>query len=409
MKRFLGLAVSPSSWIFTLILNVFILPICLLHFIHDAQAQFSDQELNTVNPQIKLTDGIYASNSNADSNWVYFDKDATMLPKTVYGDYEISFWGTNLGYVREPWYKLLEDANIKTIRYDISWSGLEKNGPITNDELNTNSYLLQAKELSDKGFNLIYTLNDTPPYANGNKNKGYWNQAVAPHRVIEEWEPDGELIDFSSNYTVQLQHAPGKAEEKPLLYTSLNPFFLLDVDDTTLKAQTTEHEEFCQFEMDDERQEPRICSLKNQPVQVGSEEIWLDFNGDGIYDNSEKWFRVNNWLDLDNPDKLPEDRRNVPRTLQQAYLISRDGIIKLPSWILYLFGYGKVIKPSLSPTKKIKMKVRYHSYITPSDGKGGSKYIEGVDYIVDDLNGKITWIPGFRLNVPKSNESFDTQ
>ncbi len=65
----------------------------LLSFINDARAQFTDQELSQVSPQIKLTDGVRASSSDRDSNWVFFDKDASMLPKTVYESHELSFWG----------------------------------------------------------------------------------------------------------------------------------------------------------------------------------------------------------------------------------------------------------------------------------------------------------------------------
>lgn len=358
-----------------------------------SEAQFTPQELFRVAAQSKLLDGLRGSENAADPNWLSFTRDANDLPKTQYSPTDVSFWGVNVaGGITAEQRRLLLEANIKTLRYNIIWGMHEKNGPVAAGT----DFERLLPVLAGEGFSIVATLDEIPSWANGAKSgSAYWDQDVAPHKAIEEYSLNGEVLNFYTASSVQLSRAPGATSLKPVLYTDLNPFVVVDENFQTL-AKSEE------FRLPDSYNPVKRLSFF--PVQVGTEKVEVDFDGDGP-GGFEMWTRVNNFLDLDNPQILPEAIRGIPRDQQKVYLLSRDGVIKFPNWVRQMWGYGILLRKD-DPPGGIKVRITYKVYDL-RDSLGFNKYVAGSDFNVNDWEGKLSRVKQSQLSGYTADEPFN--
>ncbi len=167
----------------------------------------------------RLTDGVRASSSAADPAWLTLHADSTELPQTFYGPDEFCYWGLNLPHDFSPWrtpkqFEMLRDANIRGVRYEIMWTGIQKE---SRTEFDYNWYLIDhdLNVLLQNGFTVQAMLNTTPYWATGLQ--GWQNP---PNVAVES-----ELVDLSGGSAV-LSRSPVLATEPdvyPIVVTPEEP------------------------------------------------------------------------------------------------------------------------------------------------------------------------------------------
>jgi len=263
---------------------------------------------------VRLTDGLTAA-SPSDSEWVTLHADSTTLPKTFYTPDEFSMWGLNAPHTFAPTrnpqqFELLKEANIRGVRYDILWGGLEQNGPGISS-FNWGGLETDIDLYVQNGFTVRGMVDYTPGWANGLRGREF-----PPCRAVER-----ELVDLASGVG-RLQHAPviiSEPDVMPVVITPENPA-VTRISDEVL---TTSFSRGLQ---------PR-CS--NNPVVVGTEQVWVDQNdGRGWV----LWARAENLL-------------NAPDGAEQ-YEFDRSGRVKFRDNARYYY-HGR------TPSAGSKVKISY--------------------------------------------------
>lgn len=289
-----------------------------------------------------LTDGITADAPGEDPAWLTLFADSSELPKTHYNVGEFAFWGLNAPHdaspVRAPQvHALLRDANIKGVRYDMIWGGIQQYGP---DWYNYNWGGIEddINQYVQDGFTICGLLSYT----------AYWSNGLRPRYFPPNQEIEHEVVTFHTN-TAQLSHTAVIVTEPDWM-----PFVVTPENPTTVRVE----DEIISTNFQRGNQ-PRGSLW---PIVVGLEEVWVDENdGRGWV----KWTRVEALIE--SPDGA------------EHYQVDRSGRIKFRDDAMF-FHHGK------TPAPGSRVKVSYTA-IT-------QKYENGVDFVFDHVNGVLTRMPG---------------
>lgn len=332
---------------------VYLVPVSLLPCMGNTPAHSSyalDASAHTI-----LTDGVRASSSADDPAWLKLHADSLVLPKTAYAPDEFAFWGVNAAHVWTPsshpqQFQRLKEANIKGIRYDVLWAGIQSLGP--NSILyNWNGVDDNIKLFTDNGFSVACVLSFTPAWANGMRPRTF-----PPNLPVEQ-----ELVALDGN-EVQLEHPAiimAEQDQMPLVISPAN-------FTTTRYSDEVIHTNFSRA------QQPRAA---NNPVVVGTEEVWVNENdGRGWV----KWTRVDNLIN--SPDGA------------EHYEFTRDGRVRFRDNAWYYY-HGK------TPANGSHVKISYDSI--------NERYQHKFDYVIDNVNGVLSrMVNGY--NTPVPDETFSS-
>ncbi len=290
-----------------------------------------------------LTDGVRAGASPDDPAWLRLYCDATELPKTFYRPGEFCFWGANLPHEYSPWrtpaqFLKLRDANIRGVRFDLMWAGVQKESRTAFDY---DWYLVEhdINVLVRNGFTVSLLLNSTP----------YWATGLMGTFYPPCTEVEGESVDLSSGHAY-LSRAPVIATEPDVMPVVVTP----DPPETVRIEDEIISTDFREAEM------PRT-SLR--PVIPGTEQVRVDEN------DGRGWVL---WTGVEHLVDSPDGAEH--------YQFDRSGRVKFRA--KYLFEtHGR------TPARGSRIKISY-------DAVTGRTYQMNVDYTLDRLTGRITRLPG---------------
>lgn len=285
-----------------------------------------------------LTDGELGDPA-APADWVRMFADATVLPKTDYAPHEAAFYGVTAPHVFSPLrhpnqYALVRDANIRGVKFDANWNGIQKQGP-NETFFNWLDVETEINMFINDGFSVFALLGSTPGWANGMLHRSY-----PPNDPVEE-----ELVTFTGD-TMQLQNSP-------LIVTELDvmPIVVYDENSSIRRVE----EEIITTNFQPFGLEP---TTSQNPVIVGTEEVWIDeHDGRGWV----KWTRIDNLLN--SPDGA------------EHYLFNRQGRVKFRD-VRQFYFHGK------TPAAGADIKVSYDTIDDPYEWR--------TEYRVDELTGEIT-------------------
>ncbi|MCC6483550.1 MAG: hypothetical protein IT209_01780 [Armatimonadetes bacterium] len=291
----------------------------------------------------RLTDGVRASSSIVDPAWLTLFADSSQLPRTQNALGEFAFWGLNAPHGFSPsltpdQFDMVKNANIRGVRYDILWGGIQQNGPDSYD-WNWNGLQDDINTYVQNGFTVECLLGFFPAWANGMRDR-----SVPSNTAVEQ-----QLVNFSSSDTVSLGHENiflTEPDEMPVVVTP-------DPPQTTRYSNEVVTTSF---------QQGRAVRASHYPVIVGTEKVEVDENDGQGY---RTWTRVDNLIN--SPDGA------------EHYQFDRSGRVKFRNNSLF-WNHGK------TPADGSKIRISYDAQT--------KIYEMGVDYNFDNLSGEITRLPG---------------
>ncbi len=368
------------------------------------------------NPQLKYTNlEIQTLLTDGDkSNYIAFDKASNNLPETAYDLGDISFWGTNFGTAgfTDAEYNYLKKANIKTIRYDLSWNTFQPRSEIKYDlyNLRKNIKKLRCEGIEEEiekwqcnnnnnkhKFNIIATINDFSGAYNG-----YHTSLVPANKSIDYDSSDkmaGEKVTFTD--TENIQQLDYGSEEYPLILSPAlqpeMPIVVMPEIDGQVPTTLIENEIDTIYEKVNGQvtvDKPFVYNTINKPILPGANEevtIMVDEGNNNSYEIQEEWTKVEN-IPIDNPEwcknnKLPNETIDQCILNRKVYMSERAGMFRFPNHTIDPVPGFEIFKYCEQKDNcKVEIKAKY-TYIGDANNK---PYAHNKDYYIDWKNGTIT-------------------